>query len=389
MKRVVGFSSIPIRNAASGGAERIENLYRHLPDRYQRTVATLGGAKTGRGNESVTPHFTIQAYPSALQTAFYYADRFRIAPFFEVHKLHAKVRSIPRALLREAPDLVQFDSLWLTPWASEVPRGVPVVYASHNYETEWYQGQLRRFPFSKSHLRSLHALERRAVARADLVIAVTDEDRDKMIAELGGRADTIRVIPNGFDDEAIRPADEKTKRRARRALGLPEDRTIALFSGSNVVPNQDAVESIVHVMAPKASEDVLFLVAGSIGEAFRGFQRDNVVFTGRMPALTACFQAADVGLNPIRLGSGSNIKVLQYLGAGLPVISTDFGMRGFEELVPYVAVKRIDLFHRHIGKDLVLATGAVDRVREAYSWRGGAAKLADAYDALLGVNGNC
>lgn len=386
MKRIVGFSSIPIRNAASGGAERIESLYRHLPDRFQRTVATLGGTKAGRGSEDVTPHFTIQMFPSAAQTMFYYADRFRVAPFFGVHRVHARQRSIPRSLLGDAPDLVQFDSLWLTPWATEVPSGVPVVYASHNYETEWYQGQLRRFPFSKTHLRSLHELERRAVARADLVIAVTDEDRDKMVAKLGGRVDKIRVIPNGFDDEVIRPADKRTKREARRALGLPDDRTIALFSGSNVVPNQDAVESIVHVMAPKASEEILFLVAGSIGEAFRGFQRDNVVFTGRMPDLRSCFEAADVGLNPIRLGSGSNIKVLQYLGAGLPVISTEFGMRGFEELAPFVATKRVDLFHRHIRRDLVLAPEAVDRVREAYSWRSGAAKLADAYDDLLGVN---
>lgn len=45
---------------------------------------------------------------------------------------------------------------------------------------------------------------------------------------------------------------------------------------------------------------------------------------------TLAFQAADVALNPIFRGSGSNIKMFDYLAAGLPVVTTPVGARGIE-----------------------------------------------------------
>jgi glycosyltransferase involved in cell wall biosynthesis len=39
---------------------------------------------------------------------------------------------------------------------------------------------------------------------------------------------------------------------------------------------------------------------------------------------------ADVALNPIQFGSGTNLKMLDYLAAGVPVISSKFGMRGLQ-----------------------------------------------------------
>jgi len=37
---------------------------------------------------------------------------------------------------------------------------------------------------------------------------------------------------------------------------------------------------------------------------------------------------ADVALNPMTSGSGTNLKMLEYFAAGIPVISTPFGTRG-------------------------------------------------------------
>src|SRR5690606_19481139 len=38
--------------------------------------------------------------------------------------------------------------------------------------------------------------------------------------------------------------------------------------------------------------------------------------------------AADIGLNPMVSGSGTNLKMLEYAAAGLPIVSTYFGGRG-------------------------------------------------------------
>ena len=42
------------------------------------------------------------------------------------------------------------------------------------------------------------------------------------------------------------------------------------------------------------------------------------------------YESADVALNPMQSGSGTNIKMLDYMAAGLPVITTPTGARGLE-----------------------------------------------------------
>ncbi len=47
-----------------------------------------------------------------------------------------------------------------------------------------------------------------------------------------------------------------------------------------------------------------------------------------VPEVASYLAAADAGLNAITWGSGSNVKLFEYLAARLPVISTEFGVRG-------------------------------------------------------------
>ncbi len=48
----------------------------------------------------------------------------------------------------------------------------------------------------------------------------------------------------------------------------------------------------------------------------------------REAELTALFRAADVGLNPMLRGSGTNLKMLDYAAHGALVLSTEVGARG-------------------------------------------------------------
>lgn len=384
MIRVLGFSSIPLDGESSGGAERIAQLYRHLPaDRFRKTLVTLAGMREARRSVRLPGDVTAEKVPSPPQTFFYYLQALRIVPFFQVSRLHRRFAPGIGPFFDGPFDLVQFDSLWLTPWAARLPAGRPVVYASHNYETDWYEGELRRYLFRRFHGRTLFRLEREAARRADHVVAVTEEDREKLVANLGIGAEKTSVIPNGYDDTRLAPAGAEERLEARRALGLPEGGRVAIFAGSDVAPNVEAAESITGVIAPKAPEGVVFVLAGSVGRGLSRRVPSNCIVTGPVADMAPWLRAADVGLNPIRLGSGSNIKVLQYLGSGLPVISTDFGMRGFEDLVRYVSVKRIDLFHRHLDS-VELDPAAVVAVRGNYAWRNASAKLAAVHERLVG-----
>ncbi len=46
--------------------------------------------------------------------------------------------------------------------------------------------------------------------------------------------------------------------------------------------------------------------------------------------LYSVLRAADIALNPVEIGSGTNLKLVQYMAAGLAVISTETGVRGIE-----------------------------------------------------------
>ncbi|RPJ46856.1 MAG: glycosyltransferase, partial [Candidatus Latescibacterota bacterium] len=383
MKRILGFSSVPLDERLGAGSERIANLYRFLPARYARTVVALTGIRSPKESRGPGGGVREIRVASPAQTLYFHLERMRLLPFFRVARAHELFAGVAKRQIEEGCDLVQFDTLWLTPWARHVPLGVPVVYGSHNFETDWYAGELRRYPFRRSHAAFLSGLERRAALRADRVLAVTREDADKFVASFGVPREKIAIVPNGFDDERFRPASAEEKREARRALRLPENARIALFSGSDVGPNRDALESILRMIAPKAEPGVFVVAAGSVGRRYAGAGSDRVLITGPVPDIVPYFRAADVGLNPIRYGSGSNIKVLQYLGSGLPVVSTDFGMRGFDDLRGQVTVARIDRFFYHMARAQAdeAATGAV---RSRYSWRSAAAALAAVYVDLLG-----
>jgi glycosyltransferase involved in cell wall biosynthesis len=47
-------------------------------------------------------------------------------------------------------------------------------------------------------------------------------------------------------------------------------------------------------------------------------------------ALYSVLHASDIALNPVEMGSGTNLKLLQYMAAGLPILSTEAGIRGIE-----------------------------------------------------------
>jgi len=61
-----------------------------------------------------------------------------------------------------------------------------------------------------------------------------------------------------------------------------------------------------------------------------GAAPDNVLLLGEVDEITRnlCLQLADVALNPVEHGSGTNLKMLDFFAAGAPVVSTELGARG-------------------------------------------------------------
>lgn len=215
---------------------------------------------------------------------------------------------------------------------TNVTTDTPVVYSSHNVETERF-GDIDQPLFPRRVRSRVDALERRAIEEADAVICTGDRDaevyRDRY--DPGG---PIIVAPNGAYEDDLRKhrPNSDGARRVRRRYNIDDDATVSLFMGSNYRPNIEAAGTVVEIAREFAdqSDTYQFLILGDVGNAIS--DRDlpeNVTTTGYVKEdFEAHFDAADIALNPMTSGGGTNIKLIEYFARSLPVISTPFGARG-------------------------------------------------------------
>jgi glycosyltransferase involved in cell wall biosynthesis len=194
---------------------------------------------------------------------------------------------------------------------------------AHNFEGQLYPS--RGTPWSSWLAAAVARSEREAWHLVDLVFATTDGDAEAIRSEGVGE---VVVVPNAADLDRFRPTKAGDRVAQRRALGLPVDGALAVFVGSAHPPNVEALEVIERQAAAYASEDVGVVVVGRV--ASRSKRVPNVTFAGEVPDVARWLGAADIAVNPMLSGSGSNLKMMEYLAAGLPVVTTEVGARGLD-----------------------------------------------------------
>jgi glycosyltransferase involved in cell wall biosynthesis len=94
---------------------------------------------------------------------------------------------------------------------------------------------------------------------------------------------------------------------------------------------------------------------------------------------------ADIALNPMTTGGGTNIKVLDYFARSLPVVSTPFGVRGIQvETDNAIVIADIEDFSNAIstlasntGQQKVIGDNARQLAANRYTWEGASIRLRD------------
>jgi glycosyltransferase involved in cell wall biosynthesis len=139
----------------------------------------------------------------------------------------------------------------------------------------------------------------------------------------------IEVFPNGVDANSIQPVDDTSKVNYKTELKLTQK--TAIFIGSEYVPNVEAGNYIIETLADECPE-VTFLIVGGVGNKLNTQGKKNIRICGMVSEedKKKLFLASDIAINPMMHGSGTNIKMFDFLAAGLPTISTSIGARGIE-----------------------------------------------------------
>ena len=213
----------------------------------------------------------------------------------------------------------------------------PIVHDSHNIESLLKADLLTDTDGGRWLLDETKRVEAEAGRRAAVVTACTERDAAGLTMPAGKSVPTF-VVGNGVDASALPFKNDEEHRRARLELlalcDLPvdDDRPIGLFLGSWHPPNISAARLLLEVAADR--RDWIFVLAGSHTSEFAGEDiPDNVqliaVFAESL--LWPLLAGADVALNPMRSGGGSNLKLFDYLAVGTPIVSTNTGARGLDD----------------------------------------------------------
>lgn len=240
--------------------------------------------------------------------------------------LKAACDSIRRA------EVVIFSHPWVYPLVREVisPNQV-VIYDAHNVE-----GYLRALlldetnPTEASLLRGVVQDEYDLGLRADMIFACSQEDLQRFNRIYEFPCEKIRVIPNGVMVSGTLEVSTEEKQTLRTLLKVEGDKFVAIFIGSQYLPNQEAVNFILDSLADELPE-VLFVIAGGVGQSIRT-KKLNVRVVGKLTEeeKQRWLCVSDIAVNPMFSGSGTNIKMFDFMAHRLPIVTTEIGARGIE-----------------------------------------------------------
>jgi glycosyltransferase involved in cell wall biosynthesis len=192
------------------------------------------------------------------------------------------------------------------------------------------------------------------------------------------------VIPNGAGEELLGLDRNALRARARAELGLADGERCLLFVGGPARHNREALAYLERRIVPELGDGVRLIVAGKCGEPSKGRPSSTKVLRlGYVDDLRPLLAAADVGVNPVTRGSGSSIKLVEYLAAGLPVVTTPIGMRGFDALGGLLVVAELDGFAAAVERAQPAEVSS-RRALESLAWSAIGQRLYKVYGRLAG-----
>jgi glycosyltransferase involved in cell wall biosynthesis len=188
------------------------------------------------------------------------------------------------------------------------------LYLSNNDKPQWFSTTRRQ--------------ERMGLRRADAVIAIQGNEE-----AFFRRLTRSRVITVGH---LVRVEDRWSARSHSRPFK-------ALFVGSKNPINVESLHYFLAHVLPLCGcgrNDLRVLAAGTVCE--RLSEHPSLEKLGAFSDIGEAYEQADIVINPVRYGTGLNVKTVEALGFGMPVVSTPVGGKGLGTGTPPLLIADSD-----------------------------------------------
>lgn len=234
--------------------------------------------------------------------------------------------AIARRLADHSTDLIICDDIYVA--QNVPPSNVPILINKHDITHVIVHRYLERQKnpliraYGQIEYSKLKRWELDVCRRSAGVLACSEVDRRLLLDECPGLR--VAVAPNIVDT-------------ASYTLGDAGDSSTLIYVGAmDWLPNQDAVEHFICDIMPavrRGHPGVRLVVAGrNPSAAFRRKFRDlpDVVFTGKVDDIRGEIAQASVSIVPLRIGSGTRLKILEAAAMGKAIVSTHLGAEGLD-----------------------------------------------------------
>jgi glycosyltransferase involved in cell wall biosynthesis len=325
----------PVFPPRYGGQFRVFHFYRHLASRFDIELVTLTDANDRAFIEEISPGMRETRIPKsrAYQDAELSIQRELGSLFSLADVVMPKIYYLAQdyiVALKEATqnsDFVIACHPYLLPAIHKVSNK-PIWYEAQDVEIELKKTIVPSNPGGSELLELTRQVEEESCQISQLIMVCSQDDAASLNRLYNADPKKIVCVPNGADLEAISYVQYHQRLLKKEKLGFASS-FLAVFAGSGHPPNVDAVRCIFDMA--RHLPDVKFLTLGSVGLGAEPHKAPpNVSAMGFVDDETksAILGIADVALNPMLSGGGTNLKMLDYLAAGIPVISTPTGSRG-------------------------------------------------------------
>jgi glycosyltransferase involved in cell wall biosynthesis len=326
------FAFFPPRH---GGQARVYNLYSYLARHFDVAIVCLVPSSSKATDREVAPGLREICIPQSSEHARQESQWQRElgVPVADISAmmLHEKTPGFAAALARECAGAAAVVCChpFFGPLLMKLFDG-PLWYEAQDVEVDIKTAILPLDSLlAKRLVKATHEAEAAVCRHAQWVWTCSTADADRLMALYGLPPERMVVVPNGTDVAAYRYRIGEERASFRKRL-LGADKTpLALFMGSGHQPNIDALKVIMQ--CAHQLPETRFVVMGSVCYAIDPKMKpENVWFLGEVSETERhiVLELADFALNPIASGSGTNLKMLDYFAAGLPVLTSPVGARG-------------------------------------------------------------
>ena len=246
-----------------------------------------------------------------------------VAKKYDVPLMRQKIREI---IQTEHIDLVHVDMLPLTAYTNEF-ENLPKILVNHNVESirlyRWFKTEPN--PVKKAYLGiqwlKLRSFERSAMNKFDGCVVVSEIDKELLI-KMKVKS-SLFVVPNGTNIKFFKPSNGKVVANSVLWIGHMDVHT-----------NKDAVlyfwKDIYPILQKKYPEVKVTFVGTAPPKAIAVAARTdgNVRVTGFVDDIRPYIDEAAVMVVPIRIGSGTRLKILDAMAMGKAIVSTSVGCEG-------------------------------------------------------------